>query len=136
VAVVHGKSALAAVDALLAVGADPDAANDAGATPRAFALVAREKGIGARFTGDPAAATTAPPLPRIEITGSTPGKLTLAVDAHELTFSGELVVTGRGERERILYIHALTRFDDGSEFDPGLRPLVLSYLTAHRFVYE
>lgn len=42
----------------------------------------------------------------------------------------------RGERERILYIHALARFDDGSEFDPALTPLLLSCLIAHRFVYE
>ena len=136
VAVVHGKRALAAVDALLAVGADPDAANDAGATPRAFALAARDKEIGARFAGDPDVPTTVSPLPRIEIAVSTPSKLTLAVNAHELTFSGELIVTEGEERERILYIHALARFDDGAEFDPGLTPLILSYLTAHRFVYE
>jgi hypothetical protein len=130
------KPPLAAVDALLAAGADPDAANEAGATPRAFALAARDQRLKARFAGDEAAVAVAPRLPLIEVAASTPSKLTLAVGGHELTLDGEVVADERGQWERILYLTALDRFDDGSPCDSGLRPLLLSYLTALRSTYE
>lgn len=136
------------IDDLLAAAANPDAANDAGATPRAFALAGRNNEIKARFAQDeqaaqaaramPQAVPVAPPpkLPRIEITASTPSKLTLAVDGRELTFDGELVVTEDGGRERILRITDPLRYTDGTLADPALRPLLLTYLTAIHAVYE
>jgi hypothetical protein len=75
-------------------------------------------------------------VPDIEITASTPSKLTLAIDGKYVTFPGELVVTNGGGVDRILLVGTMACFDDGTPLDPQIHPLILSFLEARRFTYE
>ena len=133
IAVTTPKPALNAIDVLLAAHADQDAVNEAGATPRSFALARKISAVRSRFTA------TAPgsgvKVPDIEITTSTPGKLTLSIAGNALTFYGELVLTDGGT-DRILRTGDMAQFDDGAPLDPELQPLILSFLVARRFTYE
>jgi hypothetical protein len=135
VAATEQPPATAAIRALLRAHADPDAANLAGASPRAFALARRLPEltkIFARSPSDPASES----VPRIEIAASTPSKLTLEIDGRALTFLGEPVIAPNGSTERILYTGDMAHYDDGTPLDQRLRPLIRSYLTAQRSVYE
>jgi ankyrin repeat protein len=126
------KRALNAIDVLLAAHANPDAVNQAGATPRAFARARNSPALRSRFA---AAAGHDVQVPDIEITTSTPSKLTLSIAGNALTFHGELVVTDAGT-DRILSVGNMAHFDDGEPLDPQLTPLILSFLVARRFTHE
>lgn len=134
IAVTNPKPALNAIDVLLAAHADPDAPNEAGATPRSFALARKISALRSRFP-DPAPNSDVVKVPDIEITTSTSGKLTLSIAGNALTFHGELVLADGGT-DRILRIGNMAQFDDGEPLDPQLRPLILSFLVARRFAYE
>jgi ankyrin repeat protein len=133
IAVTTPKPAIHAIDVLLAAHADPDAPNEAGATPRSFALARKISALRSRF---PAPSSNSDVnVPDIEIITSTPGKLTLSIAGNALTFHGELVLTDGGT-DRILRIGSMTQFDDGEPLDPQLQPVILSFLTARRFAHE
>jgi ankyrin repeat protein len=138
VAVTAPTPSLAVAGVLLEARADPDAPNEAGATPRALALARGRSDLRKLFADSDASAHAIPlvRVPKVEVAASTPSKLTLDVDGSAITFPGELVLTAGGSTDRILRIGAMTAFDDGSPLDPALRPLILSYLTARRALYE
>jgi len=133
VAVTAPKPALNVVDVLLAARADPDAANRAGATPRAFALARRSSALRSRFTA--ATPGSASMVPDIEVIASTPSKLTLGIEGKAVTFPGELVLTD-SSTDRILRVGDMALFNDGAPLDPQLCSLILSFLVARRFNYE
>ncbi len=132
VAVTAPKPALSTIDVLLSAHANADVPNQAGATPRTFALSRKLPTLRSRF---PAVPDSGPSLPDIEIVASTPSKLTLAIDGSAVTFPGELVLID-GSTDRILRLGDMAHFDDGTALAPELHPLILSYLVARRFSYD
>jgi uncharacterized protein len=118
------RAAAEIVGLLLTHGADPAAANQAGATPQSFA---RAEG------SDPAIAEqfapwTGPALPRVEIADSTPNQAVLAVDGRKLTLHGERIVLDHGGTDRVLDPQYLGGWDDGEPTDPHTRELLRCYL--------
>ena len=122
----QGDPAAAEIVALLlAHGADPAAANRAGTSPQAFA---HSKSVDPAIAGQ-FAAWTGPPLPRIEITDSTPNQTVLAVDGRKITIHGERIMLEHGGIDRVLDPRYLGGWDDGEHTDPQTQEFLRCYLT-------